>query len=264
MFGITAHEIAHNWWPYVVAPSFAEGCELATEAIAQYVWIMCLEKEYGKAMARKQLREEMDDYLRGRQKDTEGERTLARQFVRRYITYAKSMIAMYALQDYIGEKNVNNALKSIIDKFGFMENSYINALDLIKAYREVTPDSLQYVITDLFETITLFENQVLSANYEALNTKKYSVNFKVSSHKFRADSDGKQTEIPLNDYIYIGVLGKDDEELYLKKHKFTQNQQQFEIIVDKKPVQAGIDPYLVLIDRNRDDNLKKVLAEVIQ
>jgi len=263
MFGITAHEITHNWWPYVVAPYFAEGCELTTEAICQYVWIMCLEKAYGKAMARKQLREEMDDYLRGRKKDTEGERTLVRQFVRYYITYAKSMIAMYALQDYIGEDNVNKALKSIMDQFGHRENSYINALDLIKAYREATPDSLQYLITDLFETITLHENQVLSASYKALSTGKFRVNLKVSSHKFRADSDGKQTEIPLNDYIYIGVLGADDEELYLKKHKFTKNIQQFEITVDKKPAQAGIDPYLILIDRNREDNLKKVVAKVI-
>ena len=263
MFGITAHEITHNWWPYIVTPSFAEGCELTTEAICQYVWIMCLEKEYGKAMARKQLREELDDYLRGRKKDTEGERTLARQFVRYYITYAKSMIAMYTLQDYIGEENVNKALKSIIDKFGHRENSYINSLDLIKAYRQATPDSLQYLITDLFETITLHENQVLSANYETFHTGKYKVSLKVSSRKFRADSDGKQTEIPLDDYIDIGIFGEDDEELYLKKHKFTQNIQQFEIIVDKKPVQAGIDPYLILIDRNREDNLKKVVSKVI-
>jgi len=258
MFGIAAHEITHNWWPYIVAPSFAEGCELTTEAICQYVWIMCLEKEYGKAMARKQLGEVMDDYLRGRKNDTEGERTLVRQFMRYYITYAKSMVAMYALQNYIGEENVNKALKCIIDKYGRRENSFINSLDIISAFRENTPDSLQYIITDLFETITLHENQVLTANYRALHTGKYRVSFKVSSHKFRADSNGKQTEIPLNDYIYIGVLGKDEEELYLKKHKFTKNTQQFDIIVDKQPVQAGIDPYLILIDRNRDNNMKKV------
>ena len=258
MFGITAHEIAHNWWPYVVTPSFAEGCELTTEAIAQYVWIMCLQKEYGKVMARKQLREEMNSYLRGRKNDTEGERTLERQFVRYYITYAKSMTAMYALQDYIGEDNVNKALKDIINKFGHKENSYINSQDLIKAYRENTPDSLQYLITDLFETITLFENKALSASCEALNNGQYRVNLKVLSHKFRSDSDGKQTGIPLNDYIYIGVLGENDEELYLKKHKFTQNQQEFEIFVNKKPVQAGIDPFVILIDRDRQNNLVSV------
>lgn len=259
-FGIAAHEITHNWWPYVVVPSFAEGCELTTEAICQYVWIMCLEKEYGKKMARKQLREVMDDYLRGRKNDTEGERTLVRQFMRYYITYAKSMVAMYALQDYIGEKNVNKALKTIINRYGHKENSYINSLDVISAFKKNTPDSLQYIITDLFETITLHDNQVLSADYKVLDGGKYQVSLQVSSHKFRADSDGKQTEIPVKDYIYIGVLGQDDEELHLKKYKFTSNIQKFDITVDQKPVQAGIDPYLILIDRNRDDNMMKVIA----
>ncbi|MCK4820735.1 hypothetical protein KA005_33530, partial [bacterium] len=91
-----------------------------------------------------------------------------------------------------------------------------------------------------------------------LDNGKYQVNLKVEAHKFRADSIGTQTEIPLNDYIYIAVLGEDDEEIYMKKHKFYTNQSDIEITVDKKPIKAGIDPYVILIDRNREDNLVNV------
>jgi hypothetical protein len=91
-----------------------------------------------------------------------------------------------------------------------------------------------------------------------LDDGRYKVTLEVSSHKFRADSIGNQTEIPIRDYVDIGVLGEDGEELYLKKHKLTQNRSDIEIMVDKKPVRAGIDPYVVLIDRERDNNLVEV------
>ncbi len=32
----------------------------------------------------------------------------------------------------------------------------------------------------------------------------------------------------------------------------------FELVVDERPVRAGIDPYNKLVDRNSDDNVKKV------
>ena len=74
----------------------------------------------------------------------------------------------------------------------------------------------------------------------------------------RADSLGRETEVALADWVEIGVLGEDGEELYMQKHKLTQNEVQLEVIVDKEPVEAGIDPYNKLIDRNPDDNVKKV------
>ena len=62
----------------------------------------------------------------------------------------------------------------------------------------------------------------------------------------------------LNDYIEIGVFsGKKDEEqpLYLKKEKMTQEQSTYEIVVNEMPTRAGIDPYNKLVDRNADDNM---------
>ncbi len=44
----------------------------------------------------------------------------------------------------------------------------------------------------------------------------------------------------------------------MQKHKLIQNEVQLEVIVDKEPLEAGIDPYNKLIDRNPDDNVKKV------
>ncbi|MBF4985160.1 hypothetical protein FNJ87_12750, partial [Nonlabens mediterrranea] len=70
--------------------------------------------------------------------------------------------------------------------------------------------------------------------------------------------------LPLADYIEVGVFGETNEDtgiekvLYLKKLKVTEISNSFDIIVDAQPVEAGIDPYNKLIDRNSNDNRSKL------
>ena len=259
VFAICTHEMAHQWWAYIVKPAFAEGAELVTETMAMYVEVMCLEKEYGKKISRKFLKKEMDDYLSRRKKDTKGERPLMRSFAYQYyLNYPKSSVLMYALQDYIGENHVNRALKNIVEEYGHRDDNFATSLDFVNAFKETAPDSMKYIVSDLFEFITLWDNEANSATYEELKDGKYKVHLNVSTHKFRSDSIGNQTEIPINDYIWIGVLGENDDELYLRKHKFMRNVSDIEIIVEKKPAKAGIDPYAILIDRERENNLVKI------
>ncbi len=262
VFAICTHEMAHQWWAYIVRPAESEGAEMLTETMAMYVETMCLEKEYGKKISRKFLKKEMDWYLSARQKEVSGERPLMRSYIDQYyLNYHKSTVVMYALQDLIGEDRVNAALSEIVEEYGHRDDVFPTSLNVVNAFKAAAPDSLRYIVTDLFETITLWENRAESASYVELKDGRYKVAIEVSTHKFRADSIGNQTEIPIEDYIDIGVLGEDDEELYLRKHKLTRNESEIEIVVDKKPARAGIDPYVVLIDRDRDDNLVVVKEE---
>ncbi|MCP5103464.1 MAG: hypothetical protein GY950_08805, partial [bacterium] len=164
LLATTAHEITHNWWPLIVTPAWSEGMAVLAEAIAQYVTVMCLEKEYGKPMVRRLLKEEMARYLSRRKEDLVGERPMTRHYPRQtYLTYEKSLLAMYALQDAIGEDRVNLALKKIMQQYQYNHNVFPSPVDLVNAFREVTPPGLQHVITDLFETITLYDNRAVSA-----------------------------------------------------------------------------------------------------
>ena len=51
---------------------------------------------------------------------------------------------------------------------------------------------------------------------------------------------------------------KEETVLFFEKRRITENDVTFEVVVDDKPVRAGIDPYNKLVDRNSDDNVKKV------
>jgi hypothetical protein len=117
---------------------------------------------------------------------------------------------------------------------------------------------LQYLVHDLFYKITLYENEILEANYTKLEDGKFQVDLKLKSAKFYVDSIGNQTEIALHDYIYVALMDEDDNEFYYRKHKFDTNEKSIQIITDQKPAKAGLDPFLVLIDRNMENNKMKI------
>ena len=134
----------------------------------------------------------------------------------------------------------------------------------------------------MFETITLYDNKAVSATSSKLENGKYKVDFEFNVSKYRNDEKGKinfgnrkidsisfqgsDMEKPtysvyLEDYIDIGIFGVDQEEeleLYLKKHKISAIHNTVSIIVDKEPIEVGIDPYNKLIDTDSGDNRKKV------
>jgi hypothetical protein len=263
-FWITAHEVAHQWWAHQVIGANVEGATVTSEILCQYSSMQIIEKEYGIEKIRDFIKYEMDSYLTGRSAESHYEPPLL--YLRPsqgYLHYNKGSLVMYALKDYIGEENINKALKKFVTDYAFQEAPFVTSLEFIEYIKEVTPDSLQYVIHDMFETITLYENKISDVDYEKLDNGKYKVNFSVECQKFRADSLGREEEIPINDYIDIAIFSKEandstkkETEIFLQKFKIEENKRDFEFVIDHKPNKVGIDPYFKLIDRHRDDNTK--------
>ena len=258
---VTAHEVAHQWWAHQVIGAYVQGATLMSETLAQYSALMVMKKKFGDAKMKRFLKYELDAYLVGRGTERKKEQPLYRNENQPYIHYRKGSLAMYALQDAIGEDNVDRALASYIKKVAFQEPPYTISRELLAEFRAVTPPEFQYLITDLFETITLWENRAISAVYKEKGNGHYEVTLKVSAKKLRADEDGKQTEIPMDDFVDIGVLGADDAPLYLKKHRVKTGETTLTIEVTGKPLKAGIDPVIKLIDRRPDDNVVPVTTE---
>jgi ABC-type transport system involved in multi-copper enzyme maturation permease subunit len=251
---VTAHEIAHQWWAHQVIGANVQGATMMSETLAQYSALMVMKKKYGDAKMKRFLKYELDSYLVGRATERKKELPLFRNENQPYIHYRKGSLAMYQLQDAIGEDAVNRALASYIRKVAYQEPPYTTSRELLAEYRAVTPPEFQYLIADLFETITLYENRAVSAAYREKAPGRYEVTLKVSAKKMRADEGGTQKEEPMDDWVDIGVLGPDDKPLYLKKHRVRSGESSYTIEVAEKPVRAGIDPVVKLVDRRPDDN----------
>jgi hypothetical protein len=180
-----------------------------------------------------------------------------------YIGYKKSTVAMYALQDYIGEDSVGVALGRIVEKYGYRLDTFALVSNLIDEFYKVTPDSLVYLVNDLFLEITLYENKIIGSSYNVTDNNQYVTTLEFETKKYYADSVGNQTQALLNDYIYVALFDEDENPIYYKKHLFTKDKTKIDIITDRIPYKAGIDPYLVLIDREIDDNICEVENKIV-
>jgi len=251
---VTAHEAAHQWWAHQVIGGNVQGATMLSETMAQYSALMVMKHKYGEAKMQKFLAYEMDRYLTGRAFEQKKELPLARVENQQYIHYRKGSVVMYALQDYIGEENVNKALKALIAECAYQGPPYPNATLFLKHIRAVTPPEFQYVIDDMFENIVLFDNRATKATYKELPGGKFEVKMSITAKKRKADKLGKEEDAPLADWIDIGVLDEKGVPIFLERRKFEKEENEFTVVVDKKPVKAGIDPLNKLIDRRPKDN----------
>lgn len=260
-FYVTAHELSHQWWGDQVFGAYAQGTNMIIESMAQYSALMVMEKEVGPQNIRSYLKHELERYLIGRSNERRNEPPISRVQKEPYVWYHKGSLVMYALKDYIGEERLNAALRKYLDKVKFQEAPYTTSIDFVEAMREATPDDLKYIITDLFETITLYDFRAVEATWRETPDKKYVVKIKVSAKKLRADGLGAEKEIQIDDLVDIGVFSgmwKYEKALFLARRRITQPETEFEVTVDQRPSRAGIDPYNKLIDRNPDDNVVDV------
>lgn len=265
VYYVTAHEVAHQWWGHQVMEARVKGNAMLSESMSQYSALMVLKNKFTPEIIERYLKYELDRYLGGRASESKKEQPLEFVEGQGYIHYQKASLIFFALQDYISEDSVNAAFRRFNEEWRFKDSPYPTSADLLKHIRKVTPDSLQYLIHDMFETITLFENKTEVAEFEEKSETEFEVNLKVSAEKLRADSTGLETAIAINDWIDIGIYGKNkagkDSLIYLKKHKITQKENDYKITVKSRPRKAGIDPLHKLIDRHSDDNTKGLVKK---
>ncbi len=268
VYYVVAHEMAHQWWAHQVIGSDVQGMTMLSESFSQYSALMVMKEEYGEDKMKQFMKYEMDRYLRGRSSETEKELPLMYVENQQYIHYRKGSVILYALQDYIGEDSLNMAMKKYAEAVSYQEPPYTTTLDFMDFVEEVTPDSLQFMLEDMFRTITLHDNRTEEASFRELENGKYEVILDVSIAKYRADSLGKETLIPHNDFIDIGVYSKEKEKghaygrpIIVERHKISASDTTFTFIVDEVPYEAGIDPNYLLIDRMPEDNVKRLVKK---
>jgi ABC-2 type transport system permease protein len=258
---VTVHEVAHQWWGHQVMEAKVKGSGMLSESMAQYSALMVMQHELPREVVSQYIKHELDNYLAGRVSEQKKEVPLNLVEGQNYIQYNKASLVFYALQDYVGEEKINEAFRNYNREWAFQGAPYPTSRDLLKHLRQAIPDSLQYVIHDMFETITFFENKTLEAVYEQKPSGGYEVTLKVSCEKIRIDSVGREVGIPSNDWIDVGIFAG-ERLIYLKKHKFAQREITLTLHVNEKPTKAGIDPLYKLIDRHSDDNTKVTVSLV--
>jgi len=265
---VVAHEMAHQYWAHQVIGADMQGGTISSETLAQYSALMVMKHLYGADKMRRFLKYELDNYLRGRQGEVVEEVPLERVENQQYIHYNKGSVAMYLLQERLGEAAVNRALARFDARFRFKGAPYLRSVDLIDEFRKEakTPEQ-QQLITDLFEKITLYDLKVTNAS-----TRKdgdgWTTTLTIAADKYYANGKGEETKAGLNEPIEIGLftarpgLGAfaAKDVIVMGREAVRSGVQRVTLHSKAKPLFAGVDPYNYYVDRNSDDNVKDVTA----
>lgn len=261
---VIAHEMAHQWWAHQVIGSSMEGSTMLSESFAEYSSLMVMKNDLKDDLRMKQfLKYDFNRYLGGRSSETRKETPLYKVQNQGYIHYGKGSLILYALQDYIGEDSVNQAMQEFLELYRYQEPPYPTSLDFLSILETKIPDSLNYLITDWFKEITLYDYRLKEASYQKLDNGKYQVDLSIEAYKMRVDSLGTETKIDFQDWVDVGIYTDEDEKelAVVERVLFDHNNLQISLIIEEIPVKAAIDPKRLLIERTISDNVKSVLLK---
>jgi aminopeptidase N len=265
---VIAHEMAHQYWAHQVVGADMQGGTLTSETLAQYSALMVMKKLYGQDEIRRFLKYELDQYLSSRKGEVVEELPLARVENQGYIHYRKGAVAMYLLQERLGEDAVNRALARFVSKYRFKGAPYLRSVDLIAELRkEARSPAHRQLIDDLFERITLYDLKVTKAVAKK-EGDNWITTLTLESAKYYADGKGVERAAKLDEAIEVGLftarpeLGafSQNDVVLLRREPLKGGASSLTLSSKRKPLFAGVDPYNYYIDRNSDDNLIAVTA----
>ncbi len=256
VFAVIAHGVARGWWGMQVAPADVEGAGLLSVSLETYSAMRVVEETLGPEHLRRYLLSMREGFGPPRTR-------AAPPLLRATDSFAYSRrgpFALYALSQYIGKDRVDDALRSLLKKHGSGVPPLPTSLDLYRELQAVTPDSSLYLLHDLFEKNTFWEFETQRATAQQTEAGAWQVTLDVRGRKIVVDEAGIETEVPMDDWIEVGVF--DEGEPYLQKHRIGSGKQTITVTVPQKPARAGIDPRHLLSDLGEtDNNIKAVKIE---
>lgn len=255
-FGIVAHEVAHQWWGGQLQPAPVEGAAVMSETLAWYSALGVVEHARG--------RDELERVIGVMRDAYELPRAPADPPLLRasgwFLAYRKGPLAMVALREYVGKDAVNSALRRLLAAHATGEPPLPTTRDLYRELEAVTPDSLRYLVHDLFAANTVWELSAETLTSEPAGDGMRRLTFDVKARKLVIDTLGVERDLPMNDLVEIGAWagGGTDEQrgplVYRRLHRIRTGTQRITITVPATANEVAVDPRRLLFDFDPHDN----------
>ncbi len=264
-FYVSAHEIAHCWWAHNVDPANVLGGRIITEGMADYIAMKSIEQKYDSDKLLKFRKEYHKLYLKERADQANETALIHSSLDNEYLNYRKASLAIYTMSEYLGEDVLNKALARFENRYKHTEPPYATSLDFVDYIRVATPDTLKYLVHDMFEAITLYENAIQSVDID-IDQGISHIDIQLEITKYRSDQKGKHSygddilqagekkSLPLSDYIEFGFFDDEDSLIENRIIHIENINSNHQLVITGNVSRIVIDPNYLLFAVNRDGN----------
>jgi hypothetical protein len=268
---VTMHEIGHQWFAHQIMPADTKGFNVLSEGLTENAAMTAYEDALGWQKARRLLEQRaIQSYLLTRARDSDDEPSLAEAGNQTYLVYNKASWVFWGLKQYMGEEEMQGAIRGFLDEYGSKGPLYPTTKELIEALRAAAPDDMQGLITDYWERITFWdlkfgEDIDVKPNVDGGFTVSLTA---IVDKRIATEETGKETSVTeidgeeLNEWVEIGFYKEDpkdtlgDEWMSLERVLLTEAETALSFELKERPAFVMLDPRRLLIERNVKDNAK--------
>jgi ABC-2 type transport system permease protein len=248
-FYVAAHEMTHHWFGNKLMPKDVLGATLLTESISEYITLNIYRNEIGAEGAIQFLKKQRQRYLRRNMNNTDESPLYLAKPEDEHLTYGKGTMAFNSLAHYWGEENLNHCLHEFMLEYSSDSLQYPTSRELLVHLKSNLPDSLLYVVKDMFETVRFHQNSIDTATLTS--TKRgFDVEVKLNIKKM----DATNAEWPLHDYLQVGVYDENGVLLELQQTQIFIGDEVLQFHLFEKPYKVVVDPNILTIEHNIKDN----------
>ena len=179
-----------------------------------------------------------------------------------YIAYGKAYTVLMALRDLIGEKQVNNIIKTITDRHRYINKLEVNSIEFLDEIYKATPTEYHVLIDDWFKKVITYDLGIEDSSYKELTNGTYEVTVNIRAKRFETLAEGETKKIAIDEPIKIGIFAthpsevkNDSSILFYESNDINKEMTEIKIIVNEKPSYIAIDPYGTRSDENLTDNI---------
>lgn len=249
-FYVQAHELTHQWWGNQLVPADALGAKMLTESITEYISLRIYERYFGQEKALNFLALQRKRYLEGRTKETGEEMPLYLvKPEQEYIAYGKGAMALNSLQYYVGEAKLNSILKTFLEKYKFRTDRYPTSVSLIADLKKSISPDLHYIISDMMESITFFDNKITGTTELSGDKLELTIDIKKLDSTLKNELEAKDIFIEIGQYDQEGKL------LHLNRCLVSSGKNKITISKKSNVKSLLLDPGMHFIELDIEDNL---------
>ncbi|MEM7316561.1 MAG: hypothetical protein AAF497_25790, partial [Planctomycetota bacterium] len=206
--------------------------------------------------------QDMMEMFRGRSAMIDEESPFVEEMKDSTMLKRKGGILMVYLASLVGVERLEAIIAEFLNDWRYRPAPYPTADDFLSHLRDRIDKKYHPQIADIFDHITTWHLAVVSAKCEETGNGRWAVNAIVEAEKYRTTGWGERTEVSLETPIaltaFTGRGFAERDILHTEKRSLPSGRSEVRMIVDRRPSRFGIDPYLLLPDRNPHDNVRPV------